>query len=77
MYHMIEFNVPARSQPDRPGASDNNAEPLRVQRITRAIVRLRPYVVELNGELVEMADLHFEDGTVAAQVPYARFHFVD
>lgn len=77
MYHMIEFNGPSAKKVDRNGSSQDNAEPLRVQRITRAIVRLRPYVLEMNGELVEVADLHFEDGTVAAQVPYARFHFMD
>jgi hypothetical protein len=76
MFHIIEFNAPPPNDGGRAGAS-RRSDPLRVQRLTRAIVRLRPYVVEINEELVEVADLHFEDGTVAAQVPYARFHFVD
>jgi len=77
MYHMIEFNAPLPDQADHGNASRHDSEPLRLRRVTRAIVHLRPYVVEINGDLVEVADLHFEDGTVAAQVPYARFHFVN
>jgi hypothetical protein len=77
MFHMIEFNAPLPDEADEKGSSADYSEPLRLRKITRAIVRLRPYVVEIDGDLVEVADLHFEDGTVAARVPYARFHFVN
>jgi hypothetical protein len=77
MYHMIEFNAALASDSENPRSSAKRSEPLRVQKITRAIVRLRPYVVEIDKELVEVADLQFEDGTIAAQVPFAMFHFVE
>jgi hypothetical protein len=43
----------------------------------RAHVCLRPYVVEVAGKLLEVADLYFEDGSVTRQVPFGRFHFVE
>jgi len=77
VFHMIEFNVPLPDPELREEDMRPRSDPLRVRRVTRALVKLRPYVVTLSGDLVEVADLHFEDGTVAHQVPYARFHFVD
>jgi hypothetical protein len=52
-------------------------ERLRVRKGTRANVCLRPYALDMAGELVEVADLHFEDGTVTRQGPFERFRFVE
>jgi len=77
MYHMIEFDNASTTDADRDDSPSRRSEPIRARQITRAMVRLRPYVVEMDRELFEVADLYFEDGTVLPQVPYARFHFVD
>ncbi len=75
MYHLIEFN--AAFTADLEISPKQRLERLRVRKGTRAYVSLRPYVVETPGELDEVADLFFEDGTVTRQVPFDRFRFVD
>ena len=39
--------------------------------------QIKPYVVETADDLVEVADLFFEDGTATRTVPFAFFSFVD
>jgi len=75
MYHLIEFNTAFNA--DLEISPKQRMERLRVRNGTRANVGLRPYVVETSGELIEMADLFFEDGTVTRQVPFERFRFVE
>jgi hypothetical protein len=40
-------------------------------------VQLRPFVLETDEGLLEVADLFFEDGTAARAVPFASFSFID
>jgi hypothetical protein len=55
------------------------------QRRLRALIRkgdrlraqVRPYVVETKRGFTEVADLFFEDGSVAHRVPFRCFSFVD
>ena len=75
MYHLIEFNTAFTADLEVP--PKDRLERLRVRKGTRAYVCLRPYVVETVGQLEEVADLFFEDGTVTRQVPFAWFRFAD
>lgn len=75
MYHLIEFNTAFTA--DLEISPKQRLERLRVRKGTQAYVCLRPYVVETAGELDEVADLFFEDGTVTRQVPFERFRFVE
>ncbi len=77
MYHTIEFDRALTLEADVKISAKHRPEPLRIRRATRAILRLRPYVLEMNRQLVEVADLYFEVGIVAFQVPFERFHFVE
>jgi hypothetical protein len=49
----------------------------RVRRGTRLQAQIRPYVVETEDDLIEVADLFFADGTLTRTVPLASFSFVD
>jgi hypothetical protein len=75
VYHLIEFNTAFTV--DLEVSPKQRLERLRVRKGTRANVCLRPYALEMEGELVEVADLYFEDGTVTRQVPFERFRFVE
>ncbi len=75
MYHTVEFTkdlmvVLLGSLKEPPG-------PTPVGKGSRRRARLRPYVLETEDGLVEMADLDFEDGTTARGVPFACFRFVE
>jgi hypothetical protein len=75
MYHTIEFAI------DLPVNLEISAkqplERLLIRQGARAKVQLKPYVVEAEGELIEVADLFFEDGTATRGVPFVCFTFVD
>lgn len=75
MYLLIEFNTAFTA--DLEISPKQRLERLRVRKGTRAYVGLRPYVVETAGELDEVADLFFEDGTVTREIPFERFRFVE
>jgi hypothetical protein len=75
MYHLIEFNTAFTA--DLEVTPKQRLERLRILKGTRAYVKLRPYVVETAGQLDEVADLYFDDGTVTRQVPFERFRFVE
>lgn len=75
MYHLIEFTRPFTA--DVEVSSRHRLEKLTVRDGTRASAQLRPYVVETPVGPVEVADLYFDDGTVARQVPYDLFRFVE
>ena len=77
MYHLIEFTSALTLERDLKVAGKQHPEPLYIRRAARARVRLCPCVLEMGGELIEAADLYFEDGIVAFQVPYECFRFVD
>jgi hypothetical protein len=75
MYHTIEFDEAmtvaleiSRKQP---------LEKLSIRKGTRVRAQLRPYVVESDDGLTEVADLFFEDGSATRGIPFACFSFVE
>ncbi len=75
MYHLIEFIADFIA--DLEVSPRQSLERVRVRKGTRVFVGLCPYIVETASGPVEVADLYFEDGTVARQVCFERFHFVE
>jgi hypothetical protein len=75
MFHNIQFTedlvFDLEVGPGQP------CERVRVHKGTRMPAQLRPYVVEVRDGPVEVADLFFEDGTVARMVPFAYLFFTD
>jgi hypothetical protein len=75
MYHTIEF-----SQEFAGDLEISRKQPLERVQIpcgTRVRVQLRPHVVQTPDGFVEAADLFFEDGSAARDVPFDYFAFVD
>jgi hypothetical protein len=74
-YHVIEFVtdwlVEVERAPGRP------LEQVLIRRGARRCARVRPRVLEAGKWPVEVADLYFDDGTVARGVPFAAFAFAD
>jgi hypothetical protein len=75
MYHTIEFNedftldlVISRKLP---------MERVLIAKGTQTLAQLKPYVLEESDGPVEVADLFFEDGTVAQRVKFAFFRFIE
>jgi hypothetical protein len=73
MDHLIEFDTAFTA--DLEVSPRQRLEQLRVQQGTRAYVRLRRHVLEAADRPVEVADLFFEDGSVARDMRFDRFHF--
>ena len=75
MYHTIQFaaelTIDLEISPKHP------LERLCVQKGTRLRAQLKPYVVETTDDLIEVADLFFEDGTTARRVSFACFEFIE
>ena len=75
MYHTIEFRneiaVDLEVSPKLP------LERLAVRQGTRTKVQVKPYVIETEDGLIEVADLYFADGTTTRRVPFEAFVFVD
>ncbi len=75
MYHTIEFHQTlaldveiSRKQP---------LERVSLKQGTRLRAQIRPYVVETEDGLIEMADLFFEDGSATRGIRFAYFSFVE
>lgn len=75
MYHTIEFAVDYTA--DLEISPKHHLERLLIQKGTRMRAQLKPYVVENEDGLTEVADLFFEDGTAARQVQFECFSFVE
>jgi len=75
MTHRVEFRWLVLAEVGRP----ENAYPQRViiKEGTQLTARIRPYVAESSDGLVEVADLHLEDGSIARAVRFAAFRFLD
>jgi hypothetical protein len=75
MYHTIEFAtdlwVDLEWSPKQP------LERVRLRRGTRTRAQIHPHVVDTPNGPVEAADLFFENGTRARNVPFARFAFTE
>ena len=75
MFHTIQFAGDlvldleiSRKQP---------LERLLVRGGSRVRAQLKPYVVETEGGLIEVADLFFTDGTATRAVPFASFFYAE
>jgi hypothetical protein len=75
VYHTIELAVDLLA--DLEISPKHQLERLQLRKGTRLPVQVKPYVVEGEDGLVEVADLFFEDGTATRTVPFACFSFVD
>jgi hypothetical protein len=75
MVHAIQFRWVVVAELDRPGRADRQRVIIRVG--TRLHANIKPYVVESREGPVEVADLRFEDGSVARAVQFAAFRFLD
>ncbi len=75
MYHLIEFS--AAFTADLAVSPKQRLERVRIQKGMRAYAYPLPYVIETSQGPVEVADLCFDDGSVAREVRFERFRFVD
>jgi len=75
MYHTIEFA--GEFLVDLEISSKHWRERMLIQRGTRLQAQIKPYVVDSEDGLVEVADLFFADGTTTRSVPFKCFSFVD
>ena len=75
MYHTIEFRrellVDLEVSPKLP------LERLALRQGTRTKAQIKPYVIETENGLIEVADLYFADGTTIRKVPFESFSFVE
>jgi hypothetical protein len=75
MYHMIEFGAAFVAEVQV--CPIVRLSRLKFEKGTRWSAEIRPYVIEgVNGP-VEVADLCFDDGFTARNVPFSKFCFVD
>jgi hypothetical protein len=75
MYHTIEFRTELAA--DLEVSPKLPLERLAVRKGTRTKVWIKPYVIETEHGLFEMADLTFADGTTTRMVPFESFMFVE
>jgi len=75
MYHTIEFAE--ELMVDLEISPKHWLERMLIRRGTRLQAQIKPYVVETEDDLVEVADLFFADGTTTRTVPFESFSFVD
>lgn len=75
MYHTIAFA--ADVQVDLEISPKHRLEQTILRRGTCWEVQVKPHVVESDEGPVEVADLYFSDGSVARDVPFACFAFVE
>jgi hypothetical protein len=75
MFHQVEFRSVVLADVDR----QEYAYPQRVviKEGTRLTAKIKPYVAESADGPIEVADLHFADGSVARAVRFAAFRFLD
>jgi hypothetical protein len=75
MYHTIEFAE--ELMVDLEISPKHWLERMLICRGTHMQAQIKPYVVETEDDLVEVADLFFADGTTTRTVPFESFSFVD
>jgi hypothetical protein len=75
MCHLIEFRTDVTA--DLEVSPKQRLERPRIPSGTRVYAYVRPYVVETAAGPVEVADLHFDDGTIAPQIPFEWFRFAE
>ena len=75
MYHTIEFVKEVLV--DLESSPKNWLEQLLIRPGTRLQAQIKPYVMESENGLIEVADLFFADGTTTRRVPFEFFSFVE
>ena len=75
MYYTIEFVQQVLV--DLETSPKHWLEQMLIRRGTRLRAQIKPYVVEAENGLVEVADLFFADGTTTRRVPFELFSFVE
>ncbi len=75
MYHTIQFA--AEFTVDIETSARHPLERIRIRAGDRMQAQIRPYVLETEEGLVEMADLYFADGTATRGVRFANFFFAE
>lgn len=75
MFHSIKFTGDLTV--DLEVSPKQHLERLRIRKGDRLQAQIKPYVVETEDGLVEVADLFLEDGTTTRMVPFACFSFVE
>jgi len=75
MYHTIEFAEELTV--DLETSHRDWLERMFIRPGTRLQAQIKPYVVETEDGVVEVADLFFDDGTVTRMVPFESFSFID
>jgi hypothetical protein len=75
LFHTIQFAAEFVALPEIVPRQDRRRALIR--KGDRLKAEVRPYVVETQRGPAEVADLFFEDGSVARRVPYRYFSFVD
>ena len=75
MYHTIEFAEELTV--DLETSHRDWLERMFIRPGTRLQAQIKPYVVETEDGVVEVADLFFDDGTAARMVPFESFSFID
>ncbi len=75
MYHTIEFAE--QLMVDLETSPKHWLERMLIRRGTRLQAQIKPYVLETEDGLIEVADLFFEDGTTTRMVSFESFSFVD
>ena len=75
MYHTVQFATDLNV--DLETSSRQRLERMRLKAGDRVQAQVRPYVVESEEGLFEVADLYLADGTTIRGVCYAAFSFVD
>jgi hypothetical protein len=75
MYHFIEFATEHITNLEV--CPNYRVEGLVIRKSDVLQAKIKPYVVETAHGPVEVADLYFDDGTTAFEVPFVCFRFVD
>jgi hypothetical protein len=75
MYHTIEFREPVAL--DLEVSRKHPLERISVRRGVRLRAQIKPYVIDSEEGLIEVADLFLEDGTTTRGVRFACFAFVE
>lgn len=75
MYHTIEFAE--EFTVDLEVSPKHRLERMLIRSGVRLQAQSKPYVVETEDGLIEVADLFFADGTTTRAVPFHSFSFVD
>jgi len=75
VYHVIEFFTDFVA--DLEVSRQKRLERVLIRKGSRLRAQLKPYVVETVHGPVEVADLHFEDGTCTRTVPFACLAFAE